>query len=163
MPSTVEEERDALQEERATLHYDENVTKDQWMGHQGYNPRVHGSYNKTKPYDAYHSYLDWKRDQAANPQAAAAAQQAYGATGAFNARTGRYQTDDQTAERHDAYNKAGRQMNAYFDVDEAANAHEGRSLKEERRNMKYSKQEIREMNEKRKAKKEQKRRAFLNN
>lgn len=155
------EENDALQEEKATLHYDENETKDPAMGWQGYQPRVHGSWDATKPYAAYHSYLNWKKTQPANAQAAAAAQQAYGATGAFNARTGRFQTDDQTAERHDAHNKAGRQMNAYFDVDEAANAHEGRSLKEERRNAKYSKKEIKEMNEKRKAKKMEKRKAFL--
>ena len=45
-------------------------------------------------------------------------------------------------------------MNAFFDVDSAANSHDGRSLKEERRNNKPSKQEIAEMNQKRKEKKQ---------
>lgn len=52
-------------------------------------------------------------------------------------------------------------MNAFFDVDSAANSHDGRSLKEERRNKKLSKKEIAEMNQKRKDKKEAKRLAFL--
>ena len=156
------EEGEALAEEKAPLHYDDNYEKDPKMGWQGYLPGVHGAYDSTKPYAAYHSYLNWKRTHGANPQATVVpTQQDYSVTGAFNARTGQFQTDDQTAERHDAYNKAGRQMDAFFDVNQAANAHEGRSLKEERRNAKYSKKEIKEMNEKRKAKKMEKRKAFL--
>lgn len=102
-----------------------------------------------------------------NPQAAAAQQaqamayQNYDSTAQFNAHTGRFQTGEQSAERHDAANKASRQMNAFFDVDSAANSHDGRSLKEERRNKKLSKKEIAEMNQKRKDKKEAKRLAFL--
>lgn len=52
-------------------------------------------------------------------------------------------------------------MNAFFDVDSAANSHDGRSLKEERRNNKPSKKEVAEMNQKRKEKKQAKRLAFL--
>lgn len=52
-------------------------------------------------------------------------------------------------------------MNAFFDVDSAANSHDGRSLKEERRNNKLSKKEIAEANQKRKDKKQAKRLAFL--
>jgi len=160
----VGEEREARNEENATLHYDEpseKGEKDRSMGWQGYNPRVHGPWDPTKPYAAYHSYLNWKKTQPDHPQAMPAAQKHFESTGAFNARTGRFQTDDQTAERHDSHNRAGRQMNAYFDVDSAANSHAGRSLKEERRNAKFSRKEIKEMNEKRKAKKEEKRKQFL--
>lgn len=51
-------------------------------------------------------------------------------------------------------------MNAYFDVDAAANMHDGRSLKEERRNEKLSKKQIKELADKRRAKKEKKRMDF---
>lgn len=100
-----------------------------------------------------------------NPQAAAAAQQAtyqnYDSMAQFNAQTGRYQTGEQSADRYDAASRAGRQMNAFFDVDSAANSHDGRSLKEERRNRKLTAKEVKEMNQKRKDKKQEKRLAFL--
>ena len=81
-------------------------------------------------------------------------------TGTFNRFTGEYQTADKSTERHNDYNKSGRQMGSYFDVDAAANAHDGRSLKDERRNEKLSKKQIKEMAEKRRAKKEKKRMDF---
>lgn len=52
---------------------------------------------------------------------------------ATTCRAGDLLIDDQTAERHDAHNKAGRQMSASVEVDEAARAHDRRSLKEDRR------------------------------
>lgn len=136
-------------------------------GWQGYNPRVHGPYDKDAPYTAYHSWLEYDKWQQENPQAAAAQQagaastQNYESTAQFNAHTGRFQTSEQSADRHDPANRANRQMNAFFDVDSAANSHDGRSLKEERRNNKPSKKEVAEMNQKRKEKKQAKRLAFL--
>lgn len=52
-------------------------------------------------------------------------------------------------------------MNAFFDVDAAANSHDGRSLKAERSGKKLSKGELKTFKDKRKAKKEEKRRAWL--
>ena len=52
-------------------------------------------------------------------------------------------------------------MNAFFDVDAAANRHQGRSLKAERSGKKLSRQELKAFREKRKEKKEEKRRAWL--
>lgn len=156
----MEKEKAVRDDESGPLSYDD---KDPANGWQGYNPRVHGPYDKTKPYSAYHSWLAFEKE---HPAAAAGQQpqttdhQMYGSTARFNSHTGRFQTDEQSADRHDAASKAGRQMSAFFDVDSAANSHDGRSLKEERRNNKPSKQEIAEMNQKRKEKKQQKRLAF---
>ena len=52
-------------------------------------------------------------------------------------------------------------MNAFFDVDAAANQHDGRSLKAERQNQRLSKTELKAFKEKRRARKEEKRRAWL--
>ena len=52
-------------------------------------------------------------------------------------------------------------MNAFFDVDAAANSHDGRSLKEERSGKKLTKAELKKFKEKRKTKKEEKRKAWL--
>lgn len=52
-------------------------------------------------------------------------------------------------------------MTAFFDVDAAANSHDGRSLKAERRGKTLSKQELKAFKEKRRDKKEEKRRAWL--
>lgn len=68
---------------------------------------------------------------------------------------------EQGAERHSDEQKSRRQLNAFFDVDAAANMHDGRSLKAERAGKKPSKKELREFKEKRRARKEEKRRAWL--
>jgi hypothetical protein len=141
------------------LSYDEKTPENGW---QGYNPRVHGPWNKDAAYNAWHNYTAWVE---ANPQGAVQQPQAHGnenydSVAGFNAHTGQYQNGEQSADRHNAANKAGRQMNAFFDVDSAANSHDGRSLKEERRNQKLSKKEVAEMNKKRKDKKDAKRLAF---
>ncbi len=52
-------------------------------------------------------------------------------------------------------------MNAFFDVDAAANSHDGKSLRAERANKKLSKAELKAFKEKRREKKEEKRRAWL--
>lgn len=52
---------------------------------------------------------------------------------ATTCRPGDLLTDDRTAERHDAHNKAGRQMSASVKINEAARAPGRRSLKEDRR------------------------------
>jgi hypothetical protein len=70
---------------------------------------------------------------------------------------------DSGPERHSDAAKSGRQMNAFFDVDSAANAHGGRSLKAERQAQRLTKQQVREFNEKRAERKHKKRMASLLN
>jgi hypothetical protein len=79
----------------------------------------------------------------------------------FNRFTGRWQDASITAETHNDENKSRRQMNAFFDVDSAANSHDGRSLRAERSAKKLSKQELKMFKEKRRERKEEKRRAWL--
>lgn len=122
----------------------------------GYNPAIHGDYDPTA----------WYAQPLAAPEDAVAAATAdptdgYAATAAFNRFTGRFQNADLTPENFNDENKSRRQMNAFFDVDAAANRHDGRSLKEERSGKKLSKAELKRHKEKRKAKKEEKRRAWL--
>lgn len=106
--------------------------------------------------------MDWKKqNENSSTVPAEADAKSYESTAAFNAHTGRFQSGDQSVDRHNDYNKSGRQMGAFFDVDAAANAHQGKSLKAERQATKYSKKEVAAMNEKRKAKKQEKRMAFL--
>ena len=150
-------------EENGPLQYDENAKPDKRNGWQGYNPRIHGMWDDNAPYAAYHTYTKWRdtNNTAAAAQTQPEAEAQYAFTASFNAHTGRFQTGEQSAERHNDYNKSGRQMSNFFDVDSAANAHEGRSLKAERQEKKYSKKEIAAMNEKRRQKKQEKRMAFL--
>jgi len=120
----------------------------------GYDPAIHGDYDENA----------WYAQPAAAPTNEVAIVDpaaAYTATAAFNRFTGRYQAAEITPENYNDENKSKRQMNAFFDVDAAANNHDGRSLKEERSGKKLSKQELKQFKEKRKAKKEEKRRAWL--
>lgn len=130
----------------------------------GYNPAIHGSWDPNASYaQAYTRDPD---------EVAAAAQTAGGEAlpdpavmleqGAyFNKWTGKFQTAEENPERHGDEAKSKRQMDAFFDVDKAANSHDGRSLKAERRGKQPTKQELAAWKEKRKAKKEEKRRAWL--
>ena len=118
----------------------------------GYDPAIHGDYDP----DA--SYAQPAGSDAPLP---ANAEDAYAATGAFNRFTGKWQAADVTPELHNDENKSKRQMNAFFDVDAAANSHNGKSLKAERSGKKLSKQELKAFKEKRKEKKEERRRAWL--
>ncbi|RMX92001.1 hypothetical protein D0867_06088 [Hortaea werneckii] len=136
-------------------------SKESESTYQGYNPKIHGSYDPNAPYAQFHEPKK-AQDPTLDEYSAAAYAAAgdYGSTGAFNRFTGRFQNADQSTDRHSDFQKSGRQLNAFFDVDAAANSHEGRSLKEERRGQKLSKKEIQEMNKKRKEKKEKKRMDF---
>ncbi|KAK9247375.1 hypothetical protein V1506DRAFT_532496 [Lipomyces tetrasporus] len=58
-------------------------------------------------------------------------------------------------------NKAKRQLNAYFDVDLAANMHDGRSLRTERQQQKLSKKQLQQFKKKKQEKKERNKRAWL--
>ncbi|KFY09995.1 hypothetical protein V492_05259 [Pseudogymnoascus sp. VKM F-4246] len=122
----------------------------------GYDPAIHGDYDETA----------WYAQPAETAPAAADAlavdpTAAYAATGAFNRFTGRWQAAELTPENFNDENKSKRQMNAFFDVDAAANSHDGRSLKAERSGKKLSKSEVKQFKQKRKARKEEKRRAWL--
>jgi hypothetical protein len=121
----------------------------------GYDPAIHGDYDPNawyaQPSEPEASQQNTEQDPAA----------AYAATAAFNRFTGRFQNADLTPENFNDENKSKRQMNAFFDVDAAANSHDGRSLKEERSGKKLTKAELKKFKEKRKAKKEEKRKAWL--
>jgi hypothetical protein len=122
----------------------------------GYDPAIHGDYDPNAWYA-----------QPAEPVSSVPAPgtqdpaTAYAATAAFNRFTGRFQNADLAPENFNDENKSKRQMNAFFDVDAAANSHDGRSLKEERSGKKLTKTELKKFKEKRKAKKDEKRKAWL--
>ena len=139
------------------------TTDDADPNYYGYNPKIHGKYDPDAPYAQYHNRK--REDEIGIEQVAPGTilpvqTGEYAATGTFNRFTGKYQTADKSMERHDDFHKSGRQLGAFFDVDAAANSHDGRSLKEERRNEKLSKKQIKELAEKRRAKKEKKRMDF---
>jgi hypothetical protein len=120
----------------------------------GYDPAIHGDYDPTA---WYAQPAEPEPSQNADKDPAAA----YAASAAFNRFTGRFQNPDLVPENFNDENKSKRQMNAFFDVDAAANSHDGRSLKEERSGKKLTKAELKKFKEKRKAKKEEKRKAWL--
>jgi hypothetical protein len=122
----------------------------------GYNPAIHGDYDPT----AWYAQPTAPPPEAISGTSADPAAQ-YAATAGFNRFTGRFQNPDLNPENFNDENKSRRQMNAFFDVDAAANSHDGRSLKAERSGKKLSKTELKQFKEKRKAKKEEKRRAWL--
>lgn len=135
----------------------------------GYNPSIHGNYDPNADY-AKEARKEEEEEEAALAAATAATAAAmtaslqdtdYAATGTFNRFTGRFQNDALNPENHSNDAKSHRQMSAFFDVDKAANSHDGRSLKAERRNQQLTKAELKKYNDKRKAKKEEKRRAWL--
>lgn len=123
----------------------------------GYDPAIHGDYDPTAPY-AQEPAVASESDATTLPGDPSAL---YAAVGGFNRWTGKWQNDEINPENHNDENKSKRQMNAFFDVDAAANSHNGRSLKAERSGKKLSKQELKAFKEKRKEKKEEKRRAWL--
>jgi hypothetical protein len=129
----------------------------------GYNPAIHGSYDPNADYAKEAE----KEEEEAEAAAAATAGlpynsgQDYTATAHFNRFTGKFQQAGQGPELHNDENKSKRQLNAFFDVDAAANSHDGRSLKAERRNKTLSKKELAAVRAKRHKEKEHKRRAWL--
>jgi hypothetical protein len=125
----------------------------------GYDPAIHGDYDPNADYAKVHesSDLNHPSDENANSDPS----QAYAATGTFNRFTGKWQAADLNPEKFNDENKSRRQMNAFFDVDAAANSHDGKSLKAERSGKKLSKKEVKAFKDKRREKKEEKRRAWL--
>ncbi|OAX78261.1 hypothetical protein ACJ72_07435 [Emergomyces africanus] len=127
----------------------------------GYDPAIHGDYDPTAPYAQVA-----KQQEALDAAAALAASSSdpnyiYTATGTFNRFTGKWQPDALAPENFNPENKSKRQMNAYFDVDAAANSHDGKSLKAERSGKRLTKKELKAFKEKRRERKEEKRRAWL--
>ena len=120
-----------------------------------YDPAIHGDYDPTADYAQEQDPLEGGDGQPADPAAV------YAATGVFNRFTGKWQHSSINPENHNDENKSKRQMSAFFDVDAAANSHNGKSLKAERSGKKLSKQELKAFKEKRKERKEEKRRAWL--
>lgn len=126
----------------------------------GYNPAIHGDYDPNADYAR--EAEEEKEELAAVPAGLpAAVAEDYATTAHFNRFTGRFQQAGMNPEYHNDENKSKRQMNAFFDVDAAANSHDGRSLKAERRGKALSKKELQAFKNKRRDKKEEKRRAWL--
>lgn len=129
----------------------------------GYNPAIHGNYDPNADY----ALEAQKEEEEAEAAAAAAAtglaypNQDYSVQANFNRFTGKFQQTGMGPDMHNDENKSRRQMNAFFDVDAAANSHDGRSLKAERRGKTLTKDEVRAFRAKRHQKKEEKRRAWL--
>lgn len=124
----------------------------------GYDPAIHGDYDPNADYAQVQITQDQDIPEYAPGTDPAAA---YAATGAFNRFTGKWQNAALNPQNFNDENKSKRQMNAFFDVDAAANSHDGKSLKAERAGKKLSKQELKAFKEKRRDKKEEKRRAWL--
>lgn len=130
----------------------------------GYDPSIHGDYD---PNADYAKAYETEPPAGALPGAATATSStgtgadAYAATANFNRFTGKWQRGEVNPENFSDEQKSRRQMNAFFDVDAAANSHDGRSLRAERANKKLSKAELKAFKEKRREKKEEKRRAWL--
>ncbi|KAH6998838.1 WW domain protein [Ilyonectria sp. MPI-CAGE-AT-0026] len=123
----------------------------------GYNPAIHGDYDP----NAWYAKGGTEEGEPSSSAALGDPTEVQGVTASFNRFTGQFQTDDMGPNRHTDEAKSRRQMNAFFDVDAAANAHDGRSLKAERSGKKPSKNELKAFKEKRRARKEEKRRAWL--
>ncbi|KAF1996408.1 hypothetical protein P154DRAFT_319451 [Amniculicola lignicola CBS 123094] len=113
----------------------------------GYNPAIHGSYDPNADY-AKEAEREEEEAEAAMraAQLAAAGVPPPGATisveAHFNQVHGRFQDASMNPELHNDDSKSHRQMNAFFDVNTAANQHDGRSLKEERRGQKLNKAQL---------------------
>ncbi|EXJ93682.1 hypothetical protein A1O1_02074 [Capronia coronata CBS 617.96] len=125
----------------------------------GYDPAIHGDYDPNADYAK--TYEDPMGSDAVGGAPVADASEIYAATGTFNRFTGKWQRAELNPEKFSDEQKSKRQMNAFFDVDAAANSHEGRSLRAERASKKLSKAELKAFKEKRREKKEEKRRAWL--
>ena len=125
--------------------------------HGGYNPAIHGDYDP----DADYAIEAQTEEEKAAAATGLDPNSQYAATGFFNRFTGRWQAATLAPENFNDENKSKRQMSAFFDVDAAANSHDGRSLKAERQGKKLTKQEVKAFREKRREKKEEKRRAWL--
>ncbi|KIW12202.1 hypothetical protein PV08_09478 [Exophiala spinifera] len=126
----------------------------------GYNPAIHGDYDPNADYAKVHEAPSATTIPGSGAPGTDPAD-AYAATGYFNRFTGKWQNADLNPDKHSDEQKSRRQMNAFFDVDAAANSHDGRSLRAERASKKLTKAELKAFKEKRREKKEEKRRAWL--
>ncbi|KAL5386364.1 hypothetical protein DPSP01_004092 [Paraphaeosphaeria sporulosa] len=126
----------------------------------GYNPAIHGDYDPNADYAREAEEEEEELEVVATGLPAPIAGD-YATTAQFNRFTGRFQQAGMNPEYHNDENKSKRQMSAFFDVDAAANSHDGRSLKAERRGKALSKKELQAFKNKRRDKKEEKRRAWL--
>ncbi|KAL2372757.1 WW domain-containing protein [Blastomyces gilchristii SLH14081] len=127
----------------------------------GYDPAIHGDYDPTAPYAQVTQQQQQEGLDAAGAAYSSDPNYIYTATGTFNRFTGKWQPGALAKEYFDDENKSKRQLNAYFDVDAAANSHDGKSLKAERSGKKLTKKELKAFKEKRRERKEEKRRAWL--
>lgn len=129
----------------------------------GYDPSIHGDYDPNADYAQTQNDDDPSTaDGISGPLAAGNDNpDPYSAAATFNRFTGRFQASSLTSESFNDENRSKRQMNAYFDVDAAANAHDGKSLRAERSAKKLSRKELSAFKKKRKEKKEERRRAWL--
>lgn len=125
----------------------------------GYDPAIHGDYDPTAPY----AQQTQEEPSDGYPGASSSGDPnlIYTATGTFNRFTGKWQSTTVAPENYNDENKSRRQMNAFFDVDAAANSHDGKSLKAERSGKKLTKKELKAFKDKRRERKEEKRRAWL--
>ncbi|PVI00470.1 hypothetical protein DM02DRAFT_506525, partial [Periconia macrospinosa] len=133
----------------------------------GYNPAIHGNYDPEADY-AKEAEREAEEEEARAAAAAAgpsafgrAIDNEYATTAHFNRFNGQFQREGVNPEYHNDENKSNRQMGSYFDVDAAANSHDGRSLKAERRNKHLTKKEVKAFKERRKEKQYQKKVAWL--
>lgn len=125
----------------------------------GYDPAIHGDYDPNADYaKTYETPSDL---DAVGGAPGTDPGDAYAATGQFNRFTGKWQRAELNPDNFSDEQKSRRQMNAFFDVDAAANSHDGKSLRAERANKKLTKAELKAFKEKRREKKEEKRRAWL--
>lgn len=125
----------------------------------GYDPSIHGDYDPTAPYAQ--QTQEEPSDGYAGASSSGDPNMIYTATGTFNRFTGKWQPTAVAPDNYNDENKSRRQMNAYFDVDAAANSHDGKSLKAERSGKKLTKKELKAFKDKRRERKEEKRRAWL--
>lgn len=127
----------------------------------GYNPKIHGSWDPKADYAREAEKEEEEAVAAATIGQPSANTSGYQAQAQFNRFTGKFQQAGAGPEMHNDENKSHRQMSAFFDVNAAANSHDGRSLKAERRGKTLTKKELQAFKEKRHQKKEEKRRAWL--
>ncbi len=139
-------------------HPDEPQPPTRKRPHGGYDPSIHGDYDPNADYALAATQQDQEQQ---GHHAQQAGESMYEAKGTFNRFTGKWQSAALTPENFNDESKSRRQMNAFFDVDAAANSHDGKSLKAERSGKKLSKKEVKAFKDKRRSKKEEKRRAWL--
>ena len=133
--------------------------------HGGYNPAIHGDYDPNADYaqdlsEPRSTSLEASQSNLEEDYTTSASFSRFSTTPHFVNPLNPSQASC-VPEYHDEEHKSRRQMSGFFDVDAAANSHDGRSLKAERQEKRLTKKEVRAFKEKRKCRKEEKRRAWL--